>query len=87
LFLILLAVVAGVAAAATKPDEAALRNAVVAKHGVGFGIGAAIGETIGTAKYTYHDYILFSTLTMHGIGGSERTLATGYFGQVSVAAL
>src|SRR5262245_39019801 len=71
LFPILL-VIAGVAAVATKPDEAALKKAVVSKFGVGFGVGAAIGEALGTAKYTYHDYFFFSTLTMKGVGGSER---------------
>jgi hypothetical protein len=79
-----LLVVAGIIAATTKPDEAAMKKAIVAKHGIGFGIGAAVGELAGTAKYTYHDYIFFSTMTMQGILGGEKTIAYGVFGQVIV---
>lgn len=79
-----LALIGGGIATATKPDEAAMKRAIVAKYGVGFGVGAAIGEAIGTAKYTYHDYLIFSTMTAEGIGGARRTIATGYFGHVNV---
>jgi hypothetical protein len=83
--LILLVVIAGIVAAATKPDEVAMKKAIVEKHGIGFAIGATIGEAIGTAKYAYNDYFLFSTMTAEGIGGAKRTIATGYFGHVNVS--
>jgi hypothetical protein len=83
LFIILL-IIAAVAAAATKPDEPRMKQAIVARHGVGFGIGAALGEAIGTAKYTYNDYIFFATITARGVGGAQRTVATGFFGKVFV---
>src|SRR5262245_45985121 len=83
IFLVLL-VIAGIAAAATKPGELGMKKAIVAKHGAGFGFAAAFGEAIGTAKSTYHDYLVFSTLTMKDLRGTERTLAIGLFGQVIV---
>jgi zinc-ribbon domain len=84
---VVLVVLAGIIAAATKPDQAAMQKAIVEKHGIGFGIGAAIGQAIGTSKITYNDYLLFSTATIEGIGGAKSTIATGYFGHVSVSDL
>src|SRR5262245_36396670 len=61
--LVAAALIGGVIAAASKPDEDALIKAIQDKHGLRFVIGAVVGEAIGTAKYSYHDYVLFSTLT------------------------
>ena len=73
-----------VIAAVTKPDEATVRAAVRDKHGLVVSLAAAFGELVGTAQYRYHDYVVFSTLTLRSMDGSEETVATGIFGSVSV---
>jgi hypothetical protein len=82
--LLILLIGAGIAAAATKPNEEAMKKALVDKHGVLFAVGAGIGEALGTAKYTYHDYVVFSTMTMEVTAIPQRTIAYGYFGHVQV---
>jgi len=86
-FFLLLA--AGVAAFVTKPSEQDIQKAVVAKHGALFGIGAGLGQALGTAEYKYHDYFLFSTMTQKSnvVNVPERRLALGLFGQVVVSDL
>jgi hypothetical protein len=82
LFLILL-VIAGVVLGVTNPDEPRFR-AELSGQIPGFGIGAGIGEIIGTAKYNYNNYVLFSTMSVVGVDGKERTIAHGFLGRVSV---
>jgi hypothetical protein len=81
-FLLLIAL--GVALVVTKPDQAAIWKAMQEKHGIAVPIGVVIGEALGTVKYTYHDYLFFSTLTQRGIDGVERTIAYGVLGQVII---
>ena len=86
LFLLL---AAGVAAFFTKPTEADIQKAVVAKHGALFGLGAGIGQALGTAEYKYNDYFLFSIMTAKSkvVNVPEKRLAFGVFGQVFVSDL
>jgi hypothetical protein len=81
-FLLILLVIVGIIAAATKPDEAEIQGAIASKGGIGMGAGFALAKAIGTAKY--HDYFLFSTLTDKTLMGTEKTVAIGYFGHVSL---
>jgi len=84
LFLLL---AAGAAAFFTKPTEADIQKAVVAKHGALFGLGAGIGQALGTAEY--NDYFLFSVMTAKSkvVNVPEKRLAFGVFGQVFVSDL
>ena len=86
LFLLL---AAGAAAFFTKPTMADIQKAVVAKHGALFGLGAGIGQALGTAEYKYSDYFLFSIMTVKSkvVNVPEQRLAFGIFGQVFVSDL
>jgi hypothetical protein len=76
-------VILGVVLAATNPDEPRFRAALSGAI-PGFGVGAGIAEFIGTAKYKYNNYVVFSTMSVVGIDGKERTIARGFLGRVSV---
>jgi hypothetical protein len=83
LLLLILLVIVGVVLGLTNPDEPRFRTELSGKI-PGFGIGAGIGEFIGTAKYNYNNYLFFSTMSVVGMDGKERTIARGFLGQVSV---
>ncbi|HEV7644501.1 MAG TPA: zinc ribbon domain-containing protein [Pyrinomonadaceae bacterium] len=81
--LILLLAVITVAAALTKPSESVLKNALVEKYPLLYGIGF-VEEKIGLGNMKYHDYLIFSTFSVDLIGEPERTVAFGLFGKTIV---
>jgi hypothetical protein len=80
LLLVILAVLL-VTLAVTKPNEAAHRAAVAQRTPV---VRAIFGMTefLGTADLHYHDYLLFSTLTVRAASGGELPLTLGFLGKV-----
>lgn len=78
--LFLLVVLAAIAAAVTKPNESALRGALTEKYGLIYGAGA-VAEKLGLLNVQYHDYLLFSSLSVQVPFDAERTVAYGIFGK------
>jgi hypothetical protein len=76
----LLAVLVVIIAAASKPNESALRNALTEKYGLIYGAGV-VAEKFGLLNVQYHDYIVFSRLSVQIPLDSERTIAYGIFGK------
>jgi hypothetical protein len=81
--LFLLVILVGVIAAVTKPNESALKNALLEKYGLVYGVGA-LAEKIGLVEMKYHDYLIFSTLSIQLGIEPERTVAFGLFGKTVV---
>ncbi len=81
--LFLLVVFATIIAAVSKPNESALRNALIEKYGLIYGAGV-VAEKLGLLNVQYHDYIVFSRLSVEIPFDSERTVAYGIYGKTIV---
>jgi hypothetical protein len=82
--LLIVLLLIGIAAAVTKPSESAMKEALLEKHGLHYSVGA-IAENVGLVEMKYHDYLIFSTLTVEILLQPERTAAYGVFGKTFVS--
>ncbi len=79
-----LGVVLFILAIATKPSARDMRQAISKQNAFAdFAVG--LGDILGTGTLKYNDYLVFATLTQTSIDGSERLLASGFMGYVSIA--
>ena len=81
--LLILLILGGIIAGVTRPSESALRNALIEKYGLVYGIGV-VAERIGFVETRYHDYLVFSSLSIQVGVEPERVVAFGLFGKVFV---
>ena len=79
--ILILFVIGGCILAASKPTESAMRSEVCTKLGGAVCAAGSIIEGLGFVTISYHDYILFSTLTIKAGSEPEKTIAFGIFGQ------
>ncbi len=78
----LLVIIALAGLAATKPDEAAHRAAFAQRTPVVRAL-FSVQERLTGAELCYHDYFVFSVMTMrHQKGGDEMPLTFGVLGKV-----
>jgi hypothetical protein len=79
---LLIIIIALVALAVTKPNEAAHRNAIARRTPV-LGVFFGAQELLGVADLKYHDYFFFSVMTMTpGRGGTGMPVSYGFLGKV-----
>jgi hypothetical protein len=85
LFLLLL-LLAGIClvAVVTKPNEFALKNALLKKYGLIYGAGV-VAEKFGLLDIRYNDHLVYSSISVQIIGQNEQTVAYGVFGNVIIA--
>jgi hypothetical protein len=80
--LVVIVIIALIALAVTKPNEAAHRNAIARRTPV---LNAFFGaqKLLGVADLEYHDYLLFSVMTMTpGKGRIGIPVSYGFLGKV-----
>jgi predicted nucleic acid-binding Zn ribbon protein len=70
------------AAFISKPNESKMRDEVCTKVGALACVAATFAESLGTVTISYHDYLVFSTLTIKSNQQPEKNIALGVFGQV-----
>ncbi|MGH9947529.1 MAG: zinc ribbon domain-containing protein [Pyrinomonadaceae bacterium] len=78
---ILFVVIGGlIAAAATRPSESELRNALLNTYGPIYGAGV-VAEKLGVIKFNYNNYLVYSTLSANLVTQPDQVVAYGYFGK------